>query len=65
MLNVAMVKQFAAIFVDKGSTIIADDLMGNAKSTNYAFMDEICNCWTGSFFQWDCLNPLCEVLCSY
>ena len=44
ILNVAMVKQFANILVDKGITIIADNLMGNAKSTNYVFTNEI---WTG------------------
>ena len=49
MLNVAMVKQFANIFVDKRSTIIAKDLMGNAKSINYMFTNEICHCWTSSF----------------
>ena len=49
MLNVAMVKQLMDIFVDKTSAIIANDLMGDAKSTNYVLMDEICNCWTNSF----------------
>ena len=49
MLNVAMVKQFANIFVDKRSTIITKDLMGNAKSINYMFTNEICHCWTSSF----------------
>ena len=43
MLNVAMIKQFTNIFVDKGSAIIANNLMGNAKSTNYVLTDEICN----------------------
>ena len=65
MLDVAIVKQFVDIFVDKGSTIIAKDLMRNAKSINYMLTDEICNRWTGSFLQWDCLNPFCEVLRSY
>ena len=65
MLDVAMVKQFANIFVNKGSTIIANNLMGNAKPTNYVLTDDICNRWTGSFLQRDCLNPFCEVLCSY
>ena len=49
MLDVAMVKQLTDIFVDKRSAIIADDLMGDAKSTNYVLTDEICNRWTGSF----------------
>ena len=44
MLNMAIVKQFTDIFVNKGSTIIADNLIGNAKSTNYVLTDEICNC---------------------
>ena len=41
MLDVAMVKQFTDILVDKRSAIIADDLMGDAKSTNYVLTDEI------------------------
>ena len=49
MLDVAMVKQFMDILVDKRSAIITDDLMRDAKSTNYVLTDEICNCWTGSF----------------
>ena len=44
MLNVVMVKQYIDIFVDKGSAVIADNLIGNAKSTNYVLTDEICNC---------------------
>ena len=44
MLNMAIVKQFTDIFVNKGSNIIADNLIGNAKSTNYVLTDEICNC---------------------
>ena len=65
ILDVVMVKQLADIFVDKGSTIISDNLMGIAKPTNYVLTDEICNHWTGSFLQRDCLNPFCEVLHSY
>ena len=65
MLNVAMVKQFTNIFVDKGSAIITNNLMGNAKPTNYVLTDEICNCWTGSLLQWDRLNPFCEILRSH
>ena len=65
MLDVAMVKQFMDILVDKKSAIIADDLMGDAKSTNYVLADEICNCWTGSFLKRDRLNPFCEVLRSH
>ena len=49
MLDVAMVKQFMDILVDKMSAIITDDLMRDAKSTNYVLTDEICNCWTSSF----------------
>ena len=49
MLDVAMVKQFTDVLVDKRSAIITDDLMRDAKSTNYVLIDEICNCWTGSF----------------
>ena len=49
MLDVVMVKQFTDILVDKRSAIITDDLMRDAKSTNYVLADEICNCWTGSF----------------
>ena len=65
MLNVVMVKQYIDIFVDKGSAVIADNLIGNAKSTNYVLTDEICNCWTGSFLQQDRLNAFCEILCSH
>ena len=43
MLDVAMVKQFTDILVDKRSAIIADDLMEDAKSTNYVLTNEICN----------------------
>ena len=49
MLDVAMVKQFMDILVDKRSAIITDDLIRDAKSTNYVLTDEICNCWTSSF----------------
>ena len=49
ILDVAMVKQFTDILVDKRSAIITDNLMRDAKSTNYVLTDEICNCWTGSF----------------
>ena len=49
MLDVAMVKQFMDILVDKRSAIITDDLMRDAQSTNYVLTDEICNCWTSSF----------------
>ena len=49
MLDVAMVKQFTDILVDKRSAIITDDLIRDAKSTNYVLTDEICNCCTSSF----------------
>ena len=49
MLDVAMVKQFTNILVDKRSAIVTDDLIRDAKSTNYVLTDEICNCWTDSF----------------
>ena len=49
ILDVAMVKQFTDILVDKRSAIITDDLIRDAKSTNYVLTDEICNCCTGSF----------------
>ena len=65
MLDVVMVKQFVDIFVDKGSTIIVENLMGNAKPTNYVLTNEICDRWTRSFLQRDCLNPFYEVLRSY
>lgn len=65
MLDMVMVKQFIDIFIDKESAIIADDLMGDAKSTNYMLMDEIYNCGSGGFLQWDCLNPLRKIFCSY
>ena len=43
MLDVAMVKQFTDILVDKRSAIITNNLMRDAKSTNYLLTDEICN----------------------
>ena len=49
MLDVAMVKQFTDILIDKRSAIITENLMREAKSTNYMLTNEICNCWTGSF----------------
>ena len=49
MLDVAMVKQFTDILIDKRSAIITENLMREAKSTNYVLTNEICNCWTGSF----------------
>ena len=49
MLDVVMVKQFTDILVNKRSAIIANDLMGDAKSINYVLTDEICNRQTGSF----------------
>ena len=43
MLDVAMVKQFTDILVGKRSSIITNNLMRDAKSTNYLLTDEICN----------------------
>ena len=43
MLDVTMVKQFTNILVDKRSAIITNNLMRDAKSTNYLLTDEICN----------------------
>ena len=50
MLNMAIVKQFTDIFVNKGSTIIADNLIGNDKSTNYVLTDEISTARPVAFF---------------
>ena len=50
MLDVAMVKQLTDIFGDKRGAIIADDLMGDAKSTNYVLTDEIRNRRMVAFF---------------
>ena len=43
MLDMAMVKQFTDTLVDKRSAIITNNLMRDAKSTNYLLTDEICN----------------------
>ena len=41
MLDVAMVKQFTDILIDKRSAIITENLMREAKSTNYVLTNEI------------------------
>ena len=50
MLDMVMVKQLMDIFVDKRNAIIVDDLMGDAKSTNYVLTNEIRNHRMVAFF---------------
>ena len=43
MLDMAMVKQFPNIFVDKRSAIVSNNLVRDTKSTDYVLSDEIYN----------------------
>ena len=43
VLDVAMVKYFPDIFVDKRSAIVSNNLVRDAKSTDYVLSDEIYN----------------------
>ena len=45
MLDMAMVKQFPDIFVDKRSAVISNNLVRNAKLADYVLLDEIGNSW--------------------
>ena len=67
MLDLVVLQYFSNIFVNKRSTIIADDLVGNVKPCDDMLSDEIGHGYPGGFTKWNGFNPFCKILrgCQY
>ena len=63
VLDPVVLQHFSNIFVDKRSTIVADDLVGNAKSCDDVLSDEVGHGCSGGFAKWNGLDPFRKIFC--